>query len=104
MATCRNDILVNPKLGQIAAAKTGQIQPKRRKNFGAWMGKKMTKTHRWLKSAVTTAAANPTPSLPNPNIPYLQQGYASEMAWRKKQGASAEEVLAVAARRRKAQS
>ena len=24
----------------------------------------MTKTHRWLKSAVTTAAANPAPSLP----------------------------------------
>ncbi len=64
MATCRNDILINPKLGQIAAAKTGQIQPKRRKNFGAWMGKKMTKSHRWLKSAVTTAAANPPPSLP----------------------------------------
>ena len=24
----------------------------------------MTKTHRWLKSAVTTAVANPSPSLP----------------------------------------
>lgn len=28
------------------------------------MGKKMTKTHRWLKSAVSTAVANPAPSLP----------------------------------------
>jgi hypothetical protein len=28
------------------------------------MGKKMTKTHRWMKSAVTTAAANPAPSMP----------------------------------------
>ena len=61
---CPNNILLCPKPGQIAAAKTGQIHPKRRKNFGAWMGKKMTKTHRWLKSAVTTAAANPAPGLP----------------------------------------
>jgi hypothetical protein len=28
------------------------------------MGKKMTKTHRWLKTAVATAAANPAPTLP----------------------------------------